>query len=314
MAKTKKVYSINKNQDITDYPNFVKKVDGVIVRLGYRGSSTGNLSLDPKFEVHVRNLIRTGVPIGVSFFTNAIDNNEAKEEAKFIVDTIVKANVTLQFPIFINSDYALLSHDGRADCLTKEKRTSILLTIIRSLKELGFKSAIYATETWFNSMLDLNQTRDIDKLCIKTSGTTKPKVNENLIGWEYDIISVPENTMKPFRVIKYYADINEQAAEIPVEEVVEEPEESVEEDSNYVELTMRDLIKIPGTAIELEEVELFATSVVSTPISVISGTYYTWDGRVIRDRIRITDSLDKVGKADKYIGWVDVDDFINDEE
>ena len=311
MDKTKKVYSINKSQEIIDYVKFTEKVDGVIVRLGYRGSASGDLTLDPKFDEHIRNLSRAGAPIGVYFFTNAINDDEAKEEAKFIVDAIIKNEVKLQFPIFINTDYARNDQSGRADSLTKETRTSILLTILRSLKELGFKSALYATESWFNSNLDLNQTRDINKLCIKLSGTTKPKVNENLIGWEYSSMDLPENIGKSFKAIKYYISIDEEAAEEPVEEPV--VEETKEEDDGSIILTERDLIKIPGTAIELESVELFATSVVSTPINTISGTYYTWDGRVIRDRIRITDSLNKVGVPDGYLGWVDLDDFLPEE-
>lgn len=308
MASYKKVYSICKNQIISDYTEFVKRSDGVIVRLGYRGSLSGNLVKDRLFTQHVYSLKLIHAPIGVYFFTNAINEAEAEEEAEFIVNSLTVNDVPLQFPIFINTDYAINDQSGRADCLTKETRTTILLTLIRKLKELGFKSALYAHETWFNSNLDLNQTLDLDKLCIKLDSKTKPKVNENLIGWEYTSVPISDIVEgKDYKAIKYYGEISPEAAKEPVE-VIEEPVEEISEESE----SAFD-IRVPGTELQLEEVDIYDNSLSSNPIANISGTYYTWDNKILRDRIRITDSKDKVGVNNEYTGWVYVDDVVPEE-
>lgn len=316
----KKVYNISKLNTITDYIKFVNKASGVIVRLGYRGNKAGALAVDPKFVEFVGNLKRAGIPIGVNFFTNAISETEAKEEARFIVDNIAKVELDLQFPILINSDYAKNDKSGRADCLTKAARTKILLAIIYELKRLGYKAALYSSETWFNSVVDVNMTKDFDKVVVKTAGLTKPKVNDNMIAWEYKLGAV-KGCDGNVKIAHWYGEIGEEAAKIktaavaveppkPEEKPVVEPlppEEPIEETEGFN-------IKVPGTQLDLEEVELYANSLTSDVDKTISGTYFTWDAKVIRDRIRITDSADKVGVDNGYIGWVYVDDVVPEEE
>lgn len=315
----KKVYSICKLHTITDYTKFVNKLSGVIVRLGFRGNKSGTLCLDPKFEEFTGNFKRTDVPVGVSFFTNAINEDEAKEEADFIANAIERFDLQLKFPILINSDYARNDKTGRADSLTKMTRTKILLTIIRELKGHGYKAALYSTETWFNSVLDLNMTKDVNKVCIKMSGLTKPKVNDNLIAWEYKAGKI-KGCDGEVKISHWYADIDEdafryalEAPEPPKKEepvIVEPlpivPEELVEEEEGFN-------IKVPGTELVVENVDLYANSLTSDVDRTISGTFYTWDSKVIRDRIRITDNIDNVGVENGYIGWVYVDDVIPEE-
>ena len=62
-----------------------------------------------------------------------------------------------------------------------------------------------------------------------------------------------------------------------------------------------------GTKINLNNVNLYASSNTSNAARKLSGNYYVYDGQVVNGRVRITNSADKVGKGMSNVtGWVNV--------
>ena len=92
-----------KGVDVSKYQETIdwKKVaaDGVefaIIRLGFRGMGTqGTCELDPYFKQNVEGAKAAGIEVGVYFFTQATTVEEAKEEAKFVIDNL-KGDYQLQ--------------------------------------------------------------------------------------------------------------------------------------------------------------------------------------------------------------------------
>ena len=75
---------VSKYQSGLDW-NKIKKsgVSFVIIRIGYRGyGAEGKLVKDPMFEEHFTNARNAGLKVGVYFFTQAVNEAEAQEEAK----------------------------------------------------------------------------------------------------------------------------------------------------------------------------------------------------------------------------------------
>jgi len=57
-----------------------------ILRIGYRGyGEEGTLNADEKFEQNMENARRAGIDVGVYFFSQAVNEEEAKEEAARII-------------------------------------------------------------------------------------------------------------------------------------------------------------------------------------------------------------------------------------
>ena len=56
-------------------------VDFAIIRCGYRGSSTGALVEDPYFKKNIEGAEAAGIKVGIYFFTQAVNEKEAVEEA-----------------------------------------------------------------------------------------------------------------------------------------------------------------------------------------------------------------------------------------
>ena len=63
-------------------------IEFAIIRCGYRGASTGALVIDPRYEENIRGAIEAGIPVGVYFFTQALDEVEAVEEASMVIRLI----------------------------------------------------------------------------------------------------------------------------------------------------------------------------------------------------------------------------------
>ena len=68
-------------------------VEYAIIRAGYRGSVTGSLVEDPYFAVNMKGAAASGLPVGVYFFTQAVNEVEAVEEASAVLD-LVKESFT----------------------------------------------------------------------------------------------------------------------------------------------------------------------------------------------------------------------------
>ena len=137
--------------------NQIKKagVSFVIVRIGYRGyGASGTLVLDPMFEEHFTNVKNAGLKVGVYFFTQAVTEDEAREEAQGC--NWVLNGRKLDYPIYYDTEASTSPNGtGRADGLGKEDRTKCAIAFCEEVKDLGYKPGVYASTTWFRKRVDL---------------------------------------------------------------------------------------------------------------------------------------------------------------
>lgn len=124
-------------------------VDYAIIRVGYRGSTTGSLIEDPYFVANMRGAQAAGVQTGVYFFTQAVNEVEAVEEASMVL-TLIK-EYKLDYPIFIDTEGA--GGDGRADGLDQETRTLVCEAFCNTIQNAGYKAGVYASRNWLNQNL-----------------------------------------------------------------------------------------------------------------------------------------------------------------
>ena len=64
-----------------------------------------------------------------------------------------------------------------------------------------------------------------------------------------------------------------------------------------------------GTMVNFQNTPLYRTSISKTPAGKVTGTYYLWDGIVVKNRMRITNLPSRVGKLGQVTGWVNVSDI-----
>ena len=118
-----------------------------VIRAGYRGSSTGVIVEDPLFKQNVEGALAAGIRVGVYFFTQAVDEREAVEEASAVLSLTENMNITL--PVFIDTE----GSGGRADSLDPETRTAVCRAFCKTIEGAGKKAGVYASRHWYYNMV-----------------------------------------------------------------------------------------------------------------------------------------------------------------
>lgn len=123
-------------------------VSFVIIRCGYRGSSTGVLVEDPTFKRNIQGATAAGLKVGVYFFTQAINEVEAVEEASMVISLIKGYGIS--YPVFIDTEKA----NGRADGLDRATRTAVCRAFCETIRNAGYSAGVYASKSWYNDNLN----------------------------------------------------------------------------------------------------------------------------------------------------------------
>lgn len=123
-------------------------VSYAIIRCGYRGSSTGALIEDPKFRSNIKGAKAAGLKVGVYFFSQAVNEVEAVEEASMALS--LASGYGLNYPIFLDVE----SSGGRGDGISKETRTAVCKAFCSTVQNSGVSAGIYANKTWFTEKIN----------------------------------------------------------------------------------------------------------------------------------------------------------------
>lgn len=176
-----KAVDISQYNTITDYKAMVSQLKNVFIRVGYRSYSKGVLTEDKSFKKHIKNCISNNANIGIYFYDQSLNENESVEQAKWVLDKIKPYAINL--PIFIDSEYSNRDHNGRADGISKEQRTRNIIAFCDTIKNAGFASGCYASDSWFKSMVEFDKLKGYVVWCARYS-TQKPTISKYDI-WQY---------------------------------------------------------------------------------------------------------------------------------
>ena len=124
-------------------------INFAIIRVGYRGSASGALVQDPNFKKNISGATKAGIKVGLYFFTQAVNEAEAVEEASMAMSLASGYKVT--YPIFIDTESA---SGGRANGLSKSARTAVVKAFCQTVRNGGYKAGVYASKSWYANQLN----------------------------------------------------------------------------------------------------------------------------------------------------------------
>ena len=124
-------------------------INFAIIRVGYRGSASGALVQDPNFKKNISGATKAGIKVGLYFFTQAVNEAEAVEEASMAMSLASGYKVT--YPIFIDTESA---SNGRANGLSKSARTAVVKAFCQTVRNGGYKAGVYASKSWYANQLN----------------------------------------------------------------------------------------------------------------------------------------------------------------
>ncbi len=124
-------------------------VDFVIVRCGYRGASTGALIEDPYFRSHIKGAKSVGLKVGVYFFSTALSEAEAVEEASMCAELC--SGYGLSYPVFLDVESS--SRPGY-NTLSASDRTANIKAFCQTIASAGYTPGLYANKTWLSEKIN----------------------------------------------------------------------------------------------------------------------------------------------------------------
>lgn len=135
-------------------------VDFAIIRLGGRGyGSDGKLYKDERAIEYLNGAKKAGLKIGGYFYSQAITNEEAIEEADYAKSVL--GDIKLDYPLVYDWEI-VKDDDARTDNITPAQATACAKAFCARVKELGYKPMIYSPGRELYFKYDLSQLADID--------------------------------------------------------------------------------------------------------------------------------------------------------
>ena len=156
-------------------------VDFAIIQLGYRGYTVGSVHLDEQFYNNITGAAAAGIDVGVYFFSQAISEDEAREEAQFVVDTLRNVNVTLTYPVVFDEEYIA---DSRTDGLTGAQLTANALAFLKTVESAGYVGMLYGNKSDMESY-DLSGELGNYGVWYAEYGVSHPSGEYNMEIWQY---------------------------------------------------------------------------------------------------------------------------------
>lgn len=218
--------------DVSEHQNEIKwkKVkssgaDFVFIRAGYRSAESGELKGDADFRSNMKKAGKAGIMCGAYFFSQALDEAEAVEEAEYLLGLVKRYDV--EMPLVI--DYEL--YDGgrlqqkvaAGEMPVSSMYHDVVLAFCRRVEEAGYESAVYANYDMLTNYMDSTLLDDEAVIWAAQYGGTCD-VEGNYLYWQCAedaaVGGIKENVdhdiwyMEPGRVYSTYAKGNEDAVSV----------------------------------------------------------------------------------------------------
>ena len=161
-------------------------IDFAFIRAGFRGyGSRGTLNEDPYYKLNMQGARQAGVPVGVYFVTQAINEDEAKEEAYWVLERV--RNYKIDYPIAIDIEAPGLENPNdipRTQNLDKNTRTRIARAFCETIQNAGYKPIVYCNVYWAYNYLNMSELSAYDTW-IASYRDNNPGYNGKYSIWQY---------------------------------------------------------------------------------------------------------------------------------
>lgn len=159
-----KEYTIRNGIDVSEFQGAIdwKKVkkagyDFVFVRAGHRTMHTGDLQRDNRAIKNIRRAKKAGLDVGVYVFSQAVTEEEAREEAELCLDVIKDSGVEITLPVVFDPEIVVEDYYARINYISGEQFTDNAVAFSETVKKAGFTPAIYANCSTETDILDMSR-------------------------------------------------------------------------------------------------------------------------------------------------------------
>ena len=155
---------VSHHQKVKDWKKVKKAgIDFSFIRLGARGyGESGGLIKDREFEYNLKNAKKAGIEVGVYFYSQAVNEKEALEEADFVLNNLKGRKLDL--PVIYDPEHVYAADKvtliGRNSKVSKKQFTKNALTFLKRVEDSGYMGGIYANMLWLTGQYELGKLED----------------------------------------------------------------------------------------------------------------------------------------------------------
>ncbi|MCD8197896.1 MAG: glycoside hydrolase family 25 [Lachnospiraceae bacterium] len=227
-------------------------VDFAMVRVGYRTLSGGEIAEDACARYNLQEAEAYDIQLGAYFFSTAVTEEEAQEEAKWTAELLSGYPIT--YPVAYNCE-GFQSDSSRQSDLSVEERSNLAVVFLDEMEKQGYTGMFYAAR---NELAD-NLLWQTDELELKyriwvaqysTYTTEEPDYDGEYAMWQYtNMGSVPGIDGYVDLDIAYFGYSETAAAqdESAVEYVEADPEIGVTFEEVYEQVTAKEVTNLRST-------------------------------------------------------------------
>lgn len=158
-------------------------IEFAFVRLGNRGTSDGNLYTDDNYEQNLNGARDAGLDVGVYLFSAAIDEQEAREEAEYVIDVL--GGTRLSYPVVYDFE-PTEDGTGRADDISDEQLSKNAAAFCQRIAQAGYTPMIYCNKRE-GAKLDLRDSLRSYQVWYAQYEVSEPEGQFDFVFWQYSI-------------------------------------------------------------------------------------------------------------------------------
>lgn len=151
-----------------------------MIRAGYRGYTEGGIYQDECFEQNIRGALDAGLQTGVYFYSQAISEEEAVEEAEAVLSWIKDYEITM--PVAFDWE-VIHDSEARTGIVSGEMLNKIILAFCDTIREAGYEPIVYGGSQLIFRGMDLDLLKD-EKLWLVEFHET-PSFYYDFAMWQY---------------------------------------------------------------------------------------------------------------------------------
>lgn len=154
-------------------------IDFAMIRCGSRGYTEGNLYADDTFYTNADGAQAAGIPFGVYFFSQATTEQEAIEEANYVLELI--QGMEISCPIAFDQE-DMPSQNARANNLSPKQLDKNAQAFCNTIQQAGYSTLVYGNQHDL-SRYDLNNLHE--DIWYAEYGSTQPSTAIPIAMWQY---------------------------------------------------------------------------------------------------------------------------------
>lgn len=136
---------VSKFQETIDWEQVAESgVDFVMVRVGYRKSVAGEIVEDECARYNLQEAAANGIRLGAYFFSTAVNEAEAEEEAEWVCEFLKGYPIT--YPVVYNCE-GFQEESSRQHGLTADERSALAGVFLDRIEEAGYTGMFYAARS-----------------------------------------------------------------------------------------------------------------------------------------------------------------------